>query len=339
MNKKKYIIIGLVVTFAIAVLIWGINYLKGDDIFKKERLYYVPYSKVNGLTVSSPVLVSGFKVGQVRDIHFSPRKRDELIVVLAVSTKFDFPKDTRAFLFSADLMGTKAIELKLGNGDSFHNDGDTLQGDIETELVEQVSREMTPIKLKAEKLMNTTDSVLMVVRSVLDDKTKNNLHVSIDRLRMVMNNLQSITKNLDTIMNSEKAKISSTLTNLKSFSSNLKDNNEKISTIIGNLNSFSDSLQHSEIKKTMMIAQRTMKDLNDITAKINSGKGSIGQFLHNDTLYTNLENVTYNLNKLVRDMRESPKKYVHFSLFDIGRNIYVSDEELEKKNAKDKKKP
>ncbi|MBI5219388.1 MAG: MCE family protein [Bacteroidia bacterium] len=339
-KKYKYTIVGFVIIIAIAAFIWGLYFLKGRDVFNKESNFYAIYQKVDGLTISSPILINGFKVGQVINIYFHPDKSGRLIVMFNTKKDIELPDSTVARITSIDLMGNKAIELLLSHYKTFHKDGDTLYSALEPSLKEQVSIQMLPVKKQAENLMMEMQGALEIVKYIFNAQTRDNLTKSFESIKLTVQNLEHSSGNLDTLVTSQATKLSVIFSNVESITANLKNNNALITNIITNLSAITDSLTRSEFSKTIYNVNRTLTQTAEIFEQINSGKGSLGQLLKNDTLYLNLQNSSKNLNRLLMDIKENPKKYVRYSLFDLGRTINVLDEKewnkIKKKEEKRK---
>ncbi len=332
-ERKKIIKIGALAVFAMVALYWGINFLRGNNLFSAEQEFYALYDKVDGLSPSSIVTMNGFKVGQVNEIHFTDDGSNRLVVQFSVGEKYKVPKNSYAYIYSSDIMGTKAIKLELKKDSLFHKSGDTLKSAIEGDLKDQVSMQMLPLKYKIEDLLGSTDSVLSVVQNIFNQQTRENLSKSFASVKNAIRNLENTTYTLDTFVTQQKTQMGNIIDNTASITQNLKNNNEKITQTLNNLSAFSDSLKNSDIKETIAETNAAVFKLNAILEKINSGEGTISQILNNDTLYTYIANVTINLNKLLRDIRKNPKRYVHFSAIDMGRTVY----EIEKKDFKHKK--
>jgi len=333
--KSIYIKIGITISITIIVLVWGVNFLKGKGLFETQDYYYVVYEKIDGLAVSSPVLINGYKVGRVSNIHFKPDYSGQLIVEFAVDKEFKIPRPATAQIFSSDLMGNKAINLIYGDEAGFQVSGDTLISAFEGSLSELVSMQMLPLKNKAEDLMKEMEDAIAIVTYVFNDTTKQNLIKSLQHMSMTFKNLESSTSNLDSIVYGGKSKIEKVLANIESITTNLEANNRQISNIIRNVSTISDSLARSNVKSMMNDMALLMSQLNTSMEKINSGVGTIGMLVNNDSLYKNLEDVSYSLNRLLEDLRMNPKRYVHFSMFDTGKTIVVSND-LEEGKRKDK---
>ena len=338
MNKSGIIKIGTLIIIAIMIVIWGISYLKGKDIFKKDDSYYVVYNRINGLTKSSPITINGFKIGIVKHLQFYQDTSEYLVAELMVNNNYKIRKGSIAQIFSQDFMGTKAIRLLNGKGNVYFQDGDTIPGSIEGDLMEQVNMEMLPLKRKAESLLSSIDSAITMFRAVFNENTQENLRKTFASIKITISNLESSTFTLDTILTGEKSTLKRIFSNVDSITENLKDNNQEISNIIKNFSSISDSLVKADIAQTMIKADSALYQFNQILSTVNDGDGSIYQLLHNDTLYRNIENASYHLNRLLRDMHENPKRYVNFSLMDFGKTIYVKDKQDDIKGNEEKEK-
>ncbi len=336
MTKIKYIIIGIVVSATIAVLVWGINYLKGKNFFITEKQYYVVYNKIEGLTVSNPVTINGLRVGLVRDIYFYPDNSGRIVVKFVLTQDYKIPDSTIAMIYSTDLMGSKGISLNLSNSNKYYNIGDTLLPATEKDLKEQVSAQMLPLKRKAEELMFSMDSVMTVIQYIFNKQTRDNLSKTFESIKMTVRNLESTSISLDTLMRNEKGKLAIIFDNIESITTNLKNNNEKLTTILTNFSDISDTLAKANLYKTITNANKVLADASEIFAKIQRGEGSMGMLINNDSLYNNLNRSAYNLDKLLYDINQNPKKYVHFSLFDFGKTYNV-DENGKKHKVKPKK--
>ncbi|MCF6169947.1 MAG: MlaD family protein [Bacteroidales bacterium] len=315
MKRKQVIFIGLTFVIAIAVFIWGYNFLKGKDIFNKQITFYAKYHHVSGLTRANPVLINGLRVGQVRTIYFDPDMSGDIIAVIVLNTKFPIPRNSTASIYSADLMGSKAINLVLGDSPELLQEGDTLQSSIEASLKDEVNAQVQPIKLKAENLLASIDTLVIAFQSIFNESARENLKESFNDIRQTFSNLQSTTSNIDTLVDSEVSRVAAILENIDSLTATLSKNRHQISAIISNFEQVSDSLANTDIPGTFNRANKTLDDLDAILASINSGQGTLGMLLHNDTLYIELNKSAEELNLLLKDLRENPKRYVKFSLF------------------------
>lgn len=332
MSKSTYIKIGAVVTITLAAFIWGFNFLKGRGTFNNDTIFYVIYDRIDGLEVANPVLINGFKVGLVRDIHFLEDTSGRLVVELQIKKMYKVPDKSVARIFSSDLMGTKAIDLIFSDEKTLQQSGDTLIPDFEGSLQEMVSVEMLPLKNKAESLMKELEDAIEIVMYIFNEENRENITGSIKNIKATFVNLESSTSSVDSIVSQGKSKMENILENIEAISENLEKNNQTITHTLNNLSNITDSLAQANLAYAINQAAESLAELNAITKKINESQGTLGELVNNDTLYYNLEDATYNLNRLLEDLRLNPKRYVQFSAFNLGKTVYV-DEDL----SKDKK--
>lgn len=315
MKRYKPVLIGLTFILAIFLFIWGYNFLKGKNIFKKEVKFYALYADVSGLTVANPVMINGLRIGQVSSIQFLPDMSGDIIVELVLHKKFPIPKNSVSMIFSADLMGSKAIDLRLGDAIELAESGDTLMSNSEASLKDEVNAQVQPIKLKAENLLSSIDSLVVAIQTVFNESARDNLTKSFDNISQTFSNLESTTSNIDTLVSEEANRIASILLNVDSLTHTLNENRGSISNIITNLESFSDTLTKTDIAGTFERANSSLVQLETILTQINEGQGTLGMLMYNDTLYIEIEKTAEELNKLLKDIRENPKRYVKFSVF------------------------
>jgi len=317
-KKKTEFKLGLLLIIVIGVGYWGINFLKGKDIFNSEKEYYAVYKDLSGLGVGAPVLIKGFKVGQVRDISFIDEYQSALVVKLSIDSDYSIPVKSKARIFSADLMGSKAIELKTQFSEEYFSNGDTLPSEIEGSLLDQINLQMTPIKAEAEKLMGSMGDAIDAITEIFNQSTITNLQKTFSRLRSVVKNVDKTTSSLSMLVDPEKGCLSSILANVDSISTNIKDNNHNISAILTNFASLSDTLAKANIAETLHNTSGVMQELDSLLAEINKGNGTLGQLAQNDSLYRNMQAASKSLDELMVDIKENPGRYVHLSLFGKG---------------------
>lgn len=299
--------LGIIITVAIAVTLWGINFLKGRNILKPANDYIAFYDDVGGLDINAKVYMNGFRIGQVNDIYFDENGNGELAVVLGINKPFQIPYNSIAEVFSADLMGTKAIRILKSESDQMHDPGDTLMTGFAPGLDQQIQNQIIPLKDKTENLIETVDSLLQDLNYIFDDRAKNSLHESIL-------NLESTTDHLDKMLTDE-GKLNRMIQNIESITSNIQDNNKEIASAISNISSISDSLAGSDLRSAISRANETLDQAHQILQKINKGEGNLGLLVNNDSLYYNLEKLTGEMDRLVKDLQENPDKYIHISVF------------------------
>ena len=313
-KNNSEIKIGLVALSAIIILIWGISFLKGKNIFTNSTYFYSIYEEVDGMEVSANVRINGFTVGKVTDVFFHPDNSGRIIVKYEMYEEFVIPKNSVANIYNADLMGTKAIQLQIGNSALYASSGDTLFSSIEGDLKDEVNKQVLPLKNKAEDLISSIDSVMTVITTVLDKDARASLTNSLLSLNRTFNTMELAMVKLDSMIYYNDTRVTNILKNVESITSNLHNNNESLGNVIKNFESISDSLAKSQIRSTINNLDKSLNNFNDVITKINNGEGSIGLLINDKELYNNLSSASSQLDQLLIDMKKRPKRYVSFSL-------------------------
>jgi len=315
LKYRKEIIIGLVFIAALALFIWGFSFLKGFNLFKEQRVLYAKYDQVSGLSRANPVSINGLKVGQVSDIYFEPNFSGKIIVEITIETLLPIPRNSVALIYSSDLMGSKAIDLKLGTDSLLVANGDTLGTRVEASLKEAVNQQIQPLKAKAEELILSIDSVVTVIKEIFNEQARENLTSSLASVQATFENLESASYNLDQMIAAEKVRFGEIMYNLESITTTIRENEDDIDNIISNFSVISDSLAQADIPRTFANINRVVADVADIVEKIDNGEGTLGMLVNNESLYRDLQKSAEQLSLLLEDLRVNPKRYVRFSLF------------------------
>ncbi|MBC7398614.1 MAG: MCE family protein [Mucilaginibacter sp.] len=308
-NETK---IGALTTIAIAVLILGYSFLKGNDIFSGSNKFYAVYKSVDGLTVSKPVLVNGFPIGHISKMQLGEDGRTT--VEFKIKTEYNVPVNTLAKLVSTDLLGSKAIVFLLGDSKQYAENKDTLRADIQGSLAESLQ----PIQTKAENLMTKLDSSLAAINKILNPNFQRNVDRSFTSIANSLQTLEGTTKKIDALVGAQTGHINGILANAETVSGNLKITTAGLNKVTDNFQKFSGDLANGNIKQTLDNANKAVADLQVTLANVNSTKGSLGLMMNDDKLYKNLQEASDNLNLLFLDLKANPKRYVHFSVFGGG---------------------
>lgn len=296
MKISKEVKTAILVLVGIALLIFGINYLRGENILGSSRVYYVEYDNVEGLIPSTPVTINGLDVGKVIDIGFKDDGSGKLLVKLLVENDYQFSKNSKAELYEAGLIGGKAVAI-LPAFDKVENaeDGDFLEGTVKAGLSELVNQKLTPLQAKIESAMGSADLLLKNLNDVLDEQTKNNLKSSIAGLTTTVNSFKSTSNSLNSLLKSNQSKIDVVLSNAETASNDL-------TKITG-------SLSQSDVGQTVKNLESTLKNFDAILANLQKGEGTMGKLLKDDDLYNNLEGATKELESLLLDFKLHPNRY------------------------------
>lgn len=323
--------VGLVSIVAIVLLYWGLNFLKGQDIFEQKKIFYAVYDRVEGLTPAKSVLLNGYKIGIVDQVYFHPNGSGDLIVTMNITSDFDIPKNSTATIQSTDLLGDKAINMVLGKSTEYAQNGDTLKSYIELSLTEEVNKQVAPLKNKVEKLFGSMDTVLFLLTGFLDDDSKDGFEATLNSLKRSFQHLESTMGSLDRTVNTSQSDMIGTFENLNKITTNLEENSEELSGIFSNLNSLSDSLSKVRFRETFESLNKTLITAESVMSKIDSGDGSMAKLVNDPELYNNLEKASEQLDLLLLDIKHNPKRYI--KLFG-GRKDY-DEEALLKKEQED----
>lgn len=288
----KEVKIGLAGIVALFMLIYGLNYLKGVDIFKPSKYIYVKFSDINGLTKSSPVYANGFKVGIVSDIVYDNLHPGNIAVEVELEQDIVLPKGTSAELQAEMLGGVRMNLLFAENKGDFYAIGDTLQGANNAGLMGDLSTELMP---KIVMMMPKLDSILVSLNAILADKS---IPSTLSSLDATMKNLERSSASLSVLLDKD-----------------LPQAMTKLDKIEDNVITLTDELNDANIKDTFTKINSTLADVNQFTSKLGQNDNSLGLLVNDRTFYDNLNATAENAANLLKDLKEHPKRYVHFSLF------------------------
>jgi phospholipid/cholesterol/gamma-HCH transport system substrate-binding protein len=300
--------VGAVALLTIVVFIWLYNFLKGKEYFKSSNIYYAVYDKIGGLAESSPVEVNGYKVGVVQSVDFIDATSGKLLAVFSVDRNFKLPVNTVAEILPVSILGGMKVQFVYGNGQGYYKDGDTLPGRLAVSIVDKVETEILPLKEKISSLITALDSVINSVDMLMNEDFRRNINGTIA-------NLNSTSGTLNKIVVSKEKDLKTTIDNINKFSSMLAQNSDKMGNTFSHLESITDTLAAADIYGSVKNLKSSVEKASTMMENLNSGKGSAGQFLTNDSIYTNLNNSLASLNALLVDLKANPKKYIHISVF------------------------
>lgn len=326
MKITREVKIGFLVVMGLGVLIWGLNFLKGNNLFYSGDAYYGIYNRVDGLSQGSPVFYKGFKVGSVRDIVLHPTRKGLFQVALAINHDLDLNENSVAQIYSMDLMGAKGIQILEASGEYSLHPGDTILTSVMGDIVDQLSMEVLPLKEKTERLIVKLDSVLTDIGTVFSVENRNGLSYTIMDLQRTMHNVAELSANLNASLN-EEGVLGKSITNLEQFTDALQMQRANLDLITANLAGFTSQLNQSDLPGVIESADSTLNTLNGLLQKASQGEGSLGLLLGDESLYLNMQDATANLDRLLADIRHNPERYLHFSAVNFGRKVYVNTDE------------
>ncbi len=289
---KKEVKIGLTGIASLIILFFGINYLKGINMFKPESYYYVEFTNVNGLAQSSPVFANGFKIGIVRDIQYNYDKPGHVVVGMEIDQNMRIPAGSKAELVT-EMLGTVKMNLLLDYTSSgFFAPGDTIAGAANEGILGAAEKDLLP---QIQKMLPKLDSIMGSLNRLLSDPALTNTLHNAERITA---SLDATSKRLNRLMNED----------IPSFTTNAVQITENLETI-------SNSLKNIDYASTFIKIDSTLQNVQMLTAKLNRKDNTLGLLMNDSSLYKNLNATSANAASLLKDLKEHPKRYVHFSLF------------------------
>lgn len=295
MEKKKSTLtrelwIGVLGIIAILTIYLLINFFKGINIFSDGEKYYVKFSNIGEVVNTSPIFINGYKVGHVSNVIYNFEKPDEVFVEMHLDDQLQIPEGTIA-LINTKLLGSSTISLALGNGTTVIQPGDTIAGRMNTGAMDEAG-EMIP---KITAMLPKLDSILVALNSTLANPAINSS----------VNNIEDLTAELNTT-----AKLLNGV-----LANEIPVATDKLIKIEDDLLKMSSQLSEVDYNKIIGSLEVSLTNIQNISAALSNGEGTAGKLLKDSTLYDKLNNTTNAATELLEDLKENPKRYVHFSIF------------------------
>ena len=295
--KKKEILVGLTVALALVLLFVGINFLKGVNVFKAANYYYATYTDVAGLSTSAPVTINGFKVGQVRSVEYQYDNPGHVVVEFSVDKELRIPQGSQAVI-TTELLGTATIALRMGaDRSAFYSVGDTVATGVDAGLMSAVSNDVMPA---VSAIIPKIDSLITGLNTLVSDPA---LSASVRRMDNITADLGASVQSLRTVM----AAMEPVSRNVTSITAN-------VDTISGNLSTVSGELAAAPVDSIMGELNRTVANLEQLTAALNNPDSSIGRLTSDPELYNNINSTVMSLDSLFVDIKRNPKRYISIKL-------------------------
>lgn len=296
-------IIGICVLLSIVIIIFGINYLKGINLFKASNYYYATFHNVTGLAKSAPVTLNGFKVGLVRDMTYEYDHPGNVSVELSLDKHLVVPYGSKAVLVT-DMLGTATIELQMSDATTLHQKGDTLVAVCKKGLVEALTGDLMP---GVQSIMTQLDSIMTSLNGIVGDPALRN---SVQSLDVVMANLKSTTANLSKVM----ARMPQVADDAQATMTNARSISESANTIASDLAAVSAQLRQARLDSTLSNINSLTASLDEISRKLNTRDSSLGLLINDPSFYNNLNNSVASLDSLLQDVKRNPKRYISIKL-------------------------
>lgn len=305
---SKEIKVGLLALVALVALAIGFNFLRGSNLLSSDRTYYAIYPKVDGLNVGAPIILNGIKVGQVKNLELQPEQNNAIRASLELDKGIQLGDSTKAGL-SGSLLGSKTITLQLGADSKKFNGGETLRTTTAVSITDIV-------QARATVLLDTVNSTLSHINGFLTKDAQTNIQGTLVGAR------QS-TESLQRLIESNQANINQITRNFAQMSAALNKSTVKLDRIASNFSQLSDSLKSAPVGPALRNLNATLAEaqtsLKGVSTALNDKTGSLGKLINDTLLYNNLNATAASSNALISDMKENPKRYVHFSVFGGGK--------------------
>ena len=287
---KRELWIGILGIAAILIVYLLINFFKGIDIFNDGNKYYVKFNNIGEIVNSSPVYINGYKVGHVSNVIYDFADVKEVCVEMTIDSRLRVPENSEAII-NNKLLGSSIISLVLGDSNRFAESGDTIGGKLNGGMMDEASKVIPQITAMMPKL----DSILVSLNTILGNPAIVNSTNNIERLTAELNKTTDIVNKL--------------------LKNDISEATEKLVKIEDDLLKVSSQLSEVDYANIVASLESSLKNIEGLTAQLNDGEGTVGMLLKDETLYKRLDNTCEAANALLEDLKQNPKRYVHFSVF------------------------
>ncbi|MEX0988235.1 MAG: MlaD family protein [Bacteroidales bacterium] len=295
--------IGITGVVTIVVIIWGINYLKGRNVLSSNYILKAQYEQIDGLESSANVMLDGFKIGTVDNIVFKTEEQIPFTVFLEIDRNYKIRKNSEAVIYSADLLGSKMIKIVQSANDEYMQHGGVLLSSVSVNKLSTLMEDISPLLGNMNAAVMTLDSTGAEINRILRNP----------KINATISNIESASGSLDNQL-SASGDLTRTIRNLQKFSESLQSQNETIRKTIANFEQVSSELESAGIDSLLKSLNQVVYNLSEITSDMKEGHGTMGKLFAEDSLYNRVNQLVADLDFLVKDVQENPKKYVSISL-------------------------
>ena len=301
MRLSKEIKAAFFVLTTILLFIFGFNFLKGSSLLDRQKTIYAVYDEVDGLLVGANVMINGLSIGNVTELDFLPNST-KILVTLKVKDKLNFSSKSTASIYETGVLGGLAISIEpVFERESIVKTGDTLNSSVRPGLTELINRQIEPLSRQLQSTITSVDSIFTGASNVLNRQTQEEIKESINVLTSAIKAINNSSIIIEETLTAKSSQINNTIDNFEKISSNLSE-------VSYELNSFglSDLLSNLEV---------SVDGISSVVNKLDSNNSTIGKLINEEEVYNNLNSSIESLNNLITDIKENPKKYIHFSVF------------------------
>lgn len=302
MRISREIKTGVFAVVSILLFILGYQYMKNSNLFQTSRVFYVVYDNVVGLETGAPVTINGMRVGQIKDLSLKNKAGDAVIVTFDIESDFEFSRSSVIKIYASGIIGGNNLAVLPDPKDPvLARSGDTLKGELESGLIDGLIEKFSPIEKSLLSTLTKVDSVLSDFDQVLDSATKEHLRQSMDAMSVAMDQLSQTATGLNRLVDNNQKELDLTFKSLSRTSQNLE--------------AITDSIASVDTAQMLKDFSGSVKALNQITNTMAEGEGSFGAMINDKGLYEDLRKLTEDAQNLLQNIKDEPKRYVHFSLF------------------------
>lgn len=298
-DKNKTILIALSFIIAMILFVWGFNFLKGKSLLRNQLVFYSVYDNSQGLLAGDIVTINGMSVGTVNSLSFHPSRNGSIVVAFTIDNDLNIPDNTIAKL-SPSLMGSTSINLILGDSRDSAKTGDTLMAGYDKGMLSLITEQILPLKSELENLLVSLNILAVNVNGILNESLKDDINAGVSDFAASMQNIKVLSSDIQKLVDSDDGKLTMVVNDLEN--------------ITGNFSAVSDSLSMINYTRIVKSLEDCITEFNTMIDGINSGKGTAGQLVNNDSLYNNINNAVYTLQTILNEIKENPKK-IKLSVF------------------------
>lgn len=313
MKFTKEIKAGLIALLAIIGFVFLFQFMKGKSLFTTDNIFFAKFDNVEGLAASNPVSINGLKVGQVDKIIPITEKDGKIhfVVKVIIDDNYEFSKKSTLEIFEPGLMSGKEMRINLAYGQPMAKDGDTLAGAFQLSMMNNISSQVGPVKDQLQVVLKRVDSLIVNAKSITDAENQAAIRSLLLNLNRTVTSLEGTSRSANSLMANNDPRVQKMLDN-----ANLATISAK--TAIDKYGKVADEVDVKKLNNTIDKLSLTADKLNSVISGIQNGEGSLGKITKDEELYRNLNESSQNLNKLILDLKENPKRYLNFSVF--GKN-------------------
>ncbi len=301
LNKTQtiglFVIIIIIATYAL------IRFLKAENIFGEKSRYYASIDDVTGIAATVPVDIKGLKVGTIEKIDFNGADRG-FILTLRLKSEYRIPKDSYLEKYTANLLGNMGLRIVLGNSDEFLHPSDTLRCITVPDMISEIGGKIGPISQQLQVLLTECSRMVGSLNEIMDDERKEDLRISLDKLRSSMTKLDELSGTLS----SKSPQISGLIDNLNNISGTLSNNSQLMDSTLADAHKFVHSLSEANI-------EQTVEQLRLLAIKLQDPNGSIGKLMTTDELHNSVDSLVNSINGFIKKVEANPKKFIKISVF------------------------